>query len=56
MYQNLLWATGYNIFAIPLAAEILYGYGLLLSPSMGAILMSLNTVIVAVNAKTLKIE
>lgn len=56
MYQNLLWATGFNIFAIPLAAGILYGYGLLLSPSMGAILMSLNTVIVAVNAKTLKIE
>ena len=54
MYQNLLWATGYNIFAIPLAAGILYGYGILLSPAMGAVLMSLSTVIVAINAKTLK--
>ena len=56
MYQNLLWATGYNIFAIPLAAGVLYGYGILLSPAMGAILMSLSTVIVAVNARTLKME
>ena len=56
MYQNLLWATGYNIFAIPLAAGILYGYGLLLSPSMGAILMSLSTIIVDVNEKTLKMK
>ena len=54
MYQNLLWATGYNIFAIPLAAGILYGYGILLSPAMGAVFMSLSTVIVAINAKTLK--
>ncbi len=54
MYQNLLWATGYNVFAIPLAAGILYGYGILLSPAMGAVLMSLSTVIVAINAKTLK--
>lgn len=54
MYQNLIWATGYNIFAIPLAAGILYGYGILLSPSMGAVLMSLSTIIVAINAKTLK--
>lgn len=54
MYQNLLWATGYNIFAIPLAAGILYGYGILLSPAMGAVLMSLSTIIVAINAKTLK--
>jgi Cu2+-exporting ATPase len=54
MFQNLLWATGYNAFAIPLAAGILYGYGILLSPAAGAILMSASTVIVAVNAKLLK--
>jgi P-type Cu2+ transporter len=56
MYQNLLWATGYNVFAIPLAAGILYKYGILLSPAMGAVFMSLSTVIVAINAKTLKME
>ncbi len=54
MYQNLLWATGYNAFAIPLAAGVLYGYGILLSPAIGAVFMSLSTVIVAINAKTLK--
>jgi len=54
MYQNLLWATGYNIFAIPLAAGVLYGYGVLLSPAIGAVLMSLSTVIVAINARALK--
>lgn len=54
MYQNLLWATGYNVFAIPLAAGILYGYGILLSPAVGAVLMSLSTIIVAINARTLK--
>ena len=54
MFQNLLWATGYNAFAIPLAAGILYGYGIILSPAAGAILMSASTVIVAVNAKLLK--
>ncbi len=54
MYQNLVWATGYNALAIPLAAGILYGYGVLLSPAFGAILMSASTVIVAVNAKLLK--
>ena len=54
MVQNLLWATGYNVFAIPLAAGVLYAYGLLLTPAMGAILMSLSTVIVAVNARFLK--
>jgi len=54
MYQNLLWATWYNVFAIPLAAGILYGYGILLSPAMGAVFMSLSTVIVAINAQTLK--
>ena len=56
MYQNLLWATGYNVFAIPLASGVLYGYGILLSPAMGAVLMSMSTVIVAINARTLKME
>lgn len=56
MVQNLAWATGYNAFAIPLAAGILYKYGVLLSPAMGAVLMSLSTVIVAINAKFLRIE
>ncbi|MDQ1255359.1 MAG: P-type Cu2+ transporter [Euryarchaeota archaeon] len=55
MYQNLLWATWYNVFAIPLAAGVLYGYGILLSPAVGAVLMSLSTVIVAINARNLKI-
>jgi Cu2+-exporting ATPase len=55
MIQNLAWATGYNAFAIPLAAGALYSYGILLSPAVGAILMSLSTVIVAINAKFLKI-
>lgn len=54
MFQNLMWATGYNAFAIPLAAGILYSYGILLSPAVGAILMSASTVIVAVNARLLK--
>jgi P-type Cu2+ transporter len=55
MVQNLIWATGYNLFAIPLAAGVLYSIGILLSPAMGAVLMSLSTVIVAINAKFLKI-
>lgn len=54
MFQNLVWATGYNAFAIPLAAGVLYSYGILLSPAVGAILMSASTVIVAINAKLLK--
>jgi P-type Cu2+ transporter len=54
MIQNLIWATGYNIIAIPLAAGILYNYGIIISPAMGAIFMSLSTVIVAVNAQLLK--
>lgn len=54
MFQNLVWATGYNAFAIPLAAGVLYGYGILLSPAVGAILMSASTVIVAINAKLLR--
>ncbi|WP_210534587.1 copper-translocating P-type ATPase [Thermosulfurimonas marina] len=55
MVQNLFWATGYNAVAIPLAAGVLYQYGVLLSPAMGAVLMSLSTVIVALNARRLKI-
>ena len=55
MVQNLAWATGYNAVAIPLAAGVLYPQGVLLSPALGAVLMSLSTVIVAVNARLLKI-
>lgn len=55
MLQNLAWATGYNLIAIPLAAGVLYSYGILLSPAVGAILMSLSTVIVAINARFLRI-
>ncbi|HUS80475.1 MAG TPA: copper-translocating P-type ATPase [Armatimonadota bacterium] len=54
MKQNLAWATGYNVVAIPLAAGVLAGYGIVLSPAMGAVLMSLSTVIVAINARLLK--
>jgi len=53
--QNLLWATGYNVVAIPLAAGVLYAWGVILSPAVGAILMSVSTVIVAVNARLLRI-
>lgn len=56
MVQNLAWATGYNAFAIPLAAGVLFSYGIILSPAMGAVLMSLSTVIVAINARFLKVE
>ncbi|MHB1001496.1 MAG: heavy metal translocating P-type ATPase [Armatimonadota bacterium] len=54
MIQNLLWATGYNIVAIPLAAGVLYNAGIVLPPAVGAILMSASTVIVAVNAQFLR--
>lgn len=54
MLQNLGWATGYNALAIPLAAGVLYSQGILLSPAIGALLMSASTVIVAVNARLLK--
>ncbi len=54
MKQNLWWASGYNIIAIPLAAGVLYTKGILLQPSMSAVLMSLSTVIVAINALLLK--
>ena len=55
MIQNLIWATGYNIIAIPLAAGVLYSAGIVLSPALGAVLMSASTVIVAINAKMLKV-
>ncbi|MDH3206830.1 MAG: heavy metal translocating P-type ATPase [Gemmatimonadota bacterium] len=54
MLQNLWWAAGYNIFAIPLAAGILAGQGLLLAPAFAAVLMSLSTIIVAANAQLLR--
>lgn len=53
MIQNLWWAAGYNIVAIPLAAGVLYNYGVMLSPAIGAVLMSLSTIVVAINAKLL---
>ena len=56
MVQNLWWAAGYNIVAIPLAAGVLAGQGILLSPAVGAVLMSLSTVIVAINAQLLRRE
>ena len=56
MIQNLWWATGYNIIAIPLAAGVLYKMGILLSPAVGAVFMSVSTVIVAFNAKSLRLK
>ncbi len=54
MVQNLVWATGYNVVALPLAAGVLAPIGILLSPAVGALLMSLSTVIVAINAQLLR--
>jgi Cu2+-exporting ATPase len=54
MLQNLWWAAGYNIFAIPLAAGVLAAWGILLTPALGAVLMSASTVVVAINAQLLK--
>ncbi len=54
MVQNFVWATAYNIVAIPLAAGVLYGAGILISPALGAVFMSISTIIVAVNAQLLK--
>ena len=56
MIQNLVWATGYNAIAIPLAAGVLYSSGFVLGPAIGAVFMSLSTVIVAINAKMLRIK
>jgi Cu2+-exporting ATPase len=54
MIQNLVWATGYNVFAIPLAAGVLYGVGIVLAPALGAVLMSVSTIVVAFNAQLLR--
>jgi Cu2+-exporting ATPase len=56
MVQNLIWATGYNSFAIPLAAGVAVGYGIVLTPAIGAALMSISTIIVAINARLLKMK
>jgi len=54
MIQNLWWAAGYNIVAIPLAAGVLAPWGVVLTPAMGAVLMSASTIIVAINAQLLR--
>jgi P-type Cu2+ transporter len=54
MIENLLWATGYNVVALPLAAGILAPFGILLSPAVGAVLMSVSTIVVAINAQLLR--
>jgi Cu2+-exporting ATPase len=54
MVQNLAWAAGYNVVAIPLAAGVLAPWGLTLPPAVGALLMSLSTIVVALNAQLLR--
>ena len=56
LIQNLIWATGYNVVALPLAAGVLYAWGVLLTPALGAVLMSASTVIVAINARMLRLK
>ncbi len=56
MVQNLLWATGYNVVALPLAAGVLAPWGIVLSPAVGAVLMSVSTIVVAINAQLLRRE
>jgi P-type Cu2+ transporter len=56
MIQNLIWATGYNVIALPLAAGVLYKLGILLSPAAGAVLMTASTIVVAINASLLKVK
>jgi Cu2+-exporting ATPase len=56
MVQNLAWATGYNVIALPLAAGVLYNQGIVLSPATGAVLMTVSTVVVAINASLLKVK
>jgi Cu2+-exporting ATPase len=56
MVQNLLWATGYNVVALPLAAGALYAWSVLLTPALGAVFMSASTVIVAINARLLRLK
>ena len=55
MFQNLAWGAGYNIFAIPIAAGVLYSFGILITPAEGVILMSVSTIIVAFNSRSIKI-
>ncbi|HEY2162506.1 MAG TPA: HAD-IC family P-type ATPase, partial [Gemmatimonadaceae bacterium] len=54
MLQNLAWATGYNVIAIPLAAGVTIGLGFVVSPALGAVLMSVSTIVVALNAQLLR--
>ena len=56
MVQNLIWATGYNVVALPLAAGVLYNWGIFLSPAAGAVLMTVSTIVVAINASMLKVK
>jgi P-type Cu2+ transporter len=56
MVKNLVWATGYNVVALPLAAGVLYKIGILLSPAAGALLMTVSTIVVAINASMLKVK
>jgi len=56
MVQNLAWATGYNVIALPLAAGLLFNQGIILSPAAGAVLMTVSTVVVAINASMLKVK
>ncbi len=56
MIQNLIWATGYNVVALPLAAGVLYNQGIVLSPAVGAVLMTVSTIVVAINASLLKVK
>ena len=56
MIQNLIWATAYNMIALPLAAGVLYYQGIVINPAAGAAIMSVSTIIVAINAKLLKID
>ena len=54
MIQNLFWATGYNVVALPIAAGALVAYGIMLQPAVAAVFMSLSTIIVAINASFLR--
>ena len=56
MIQNLIGATGYNVVAIPLAAGVLYKYGIMLTPAVGAVFMSVSAIVVSINVKLLKVK
>ena len=56
MIHNLIWATGYNVVALSLAAGVLYNQDILLDPAAGAVLMTVSTVVVAINASLLKVK